>query len=42
MCKNLQQMAVMDVTDPKIGRNEDYKMHSILKKTLVNNKTLVP
>jgi hypothetical protein len=31
----------MDVTHPKIGRNEDYKMYSILKKTLVNNKTLV-
>jgi hypothetical protein len=31
-CKNLQQMTVMDLTDPKIGRNEDYKLYSILKK----------
>jgi hypothetical protein len=35
-------MTVMDVTEPKIGRNRDYKMYSILKKkTLAYNKTLL-
>jgi hypothetical protein len=29
MCKILQQTTVTDVTDPKIGRTEDYKMYSI-------------